>query len=44
MLVVIRLLWALGRALAAQTRGVLGLTPGDCAVYTKITIRQYMHL
>ena len=29
-LVVIRLLWPSGRALAAQARGVMGLTPGGC--------------
>ena len=29
-LVVIRLLWLSGRALAAQARGVLGSTPSDC--------------
>ena len=27
---VVRLSWLSGRALAAQARGVLGLTPGDC--------------
>ena len=29
-LVVLRLLWLSGRALAAQVTGVLGLTPGGC--------------
>ena len=29
-LVVVRLSWLSGRALAAQARGVLGSTPGDC--------------
>ena len=29
-LVVVRLLWLSGRALAAQARGVLGSTPGGC--------------
>ena len=29
-MVVIRLLWLSGRALAAQVRGVLGSTPGGC--------------
>ena len=32
-LVVVRLLWLSGRALAAQTRGILGLTPGDCRLF-----------
>ena len=29
-LVVLRLLWLSGRALAAQVTSVLGLTPGSC--------------
>ena len=27
------LLWLSGRALAAQARGVLGSTPGDCRLF-----------
>ena len=27
---VVRLLWLSGRVLAAQARGAMGLTPGDC--------------
>ena len=30
---VVRLLWLSGRALAAQARGVLGSTPGDCRLF-----------
>ena len=32
-LVVVRLLWLSGRALAAQARGVLGSLPGDCCPF-----------
>ena len=32
-LVVVRLSWLSGRALAAQARGVLGLTPGNCWLF-----------
>ena len=32
-LVVVRLSWLSGRALAAQARGVLGSTPGDCRLF-----------
>ena len=32
-LVVVRLSWLIGRALAAQVRGVLGSTPGDCQLF-----------
>ena len=32
-LVVVWLSWLSGRALAAQARGVLGLTPGDCWLF-----------
>ena len=32
-LVVVRLLWLSGRALAAQARDVLGSTPGDCRLF-----------
>ena len=39
-LVVIWLLWLSGRALAAQTRGVLGSTPGSCRLFTFL----YFHL
>ena len=37
-LTTVRLLWLSGRALAAQARGVLGLTPGDCRPFL------YFHL
>ena len=30
---VVQLLWLSGRALAAQARGVLGSTPGDCRLF-----------
>ena len=32
-LVVVQLLWLSGRALAAQAKGVLGSTPGDCRLF-----------
>ena len=35
---VVRLLWLSGRALAAQARGVLGSTPGDCWIFSLSSI------
>ena len=37
-LVVVRLLWLSGRALAAQARGILGSTPGDCRLFSLSSI------
>ena len=36
---VVQLLWLSGRALAAYARGVLGLTPGDCRLFTFLHFR-----
>ena len=51
---VVRLLWLSGRALAAQARGVLSLTPGDCRpfhfpiflphnIYFQLEVRYFQH-
>ena len=37
-LVVVRLLWVSGRALVARVRGVLGLSPGDCRLFSLFSI------